>query len=250
MASLGLDLGDDDMLNDGNDGSAPLADCVDGTAPPLPLASAGTSGEGGAADATEAAAANGLDERLRTMVPMFHAAGRVSVDMLKSGLVHYGGVKFCDESLRKRPPNEGKLKAQYIRKATPGTTWSNGAYTRRSPQARSPAPRRALAANPNPTDDAISRRRVRHHRARSLPAAGGVHPVWARGGHVTGTWPRLYFVKNVLLICVFTEQTLFGGLKRTRGPVQLDRFRTKTILFHTYQDLAAYRVLNILSKTK
>lgn len=46
MASLGLDLGDDDMLNDGNDGSAPLADCVDGTAPPLPLASAGTSGEG------------------------------------------------------------------------------------------------------------------------------------------------------------------------------------------------------------
>ena len=94
--------------------------------------------------------------------------------------------------------------------ATPGTTWSNGAYTRRSPQARSPAPRRALAANPNPTDDAISRRRVRHHRARSLPAAGGVHPVWARGGHVTGTWPRLYFVKTVLLICVFTEKMLFG----------------------------------------
>ena len=31
MASLGLDLGDDDMLNDGNDGSAPLAECVDGT---------------------------------------------------------------------------------------------------------------------------------------------------------------------------------------------------------------------------
>ena len=40
MASLGLDLGDDDMLNDGNDGSAPLADCVDGTAPPIPSASA------------------------------------------------------------------------------------------------------------------------------------------------------------------------------------------------------------------
>ena len=105
MASLGLDLGDDDMLNDGNDGSAPLADCVDGTAPPIPSASAGTSGEGGAADASEAAAANGLDERLRTTVPMFQAAGRVSVDMLRSGLVHYGGVKFCDASLRKPQPD-------------------------------------------------------------------------------------------------------------------------------------------------
>ena len=102
MASLGLDLGDDDMLNDGNDGSAPLADCVDGTAPPLPLASAGTSGEGGAADASEAAAANGLNERLRTTVPMFQAAGRVSVDMLKNGLVHYGDVRFRDASVRKR----------------------------------------------------------------------------------------------------------------------------------------------------
>ena len=54
MASLGLDLGDDDMLNDGNDGSAPLAECVGGTAPLLPSTSAGTSGEGGAADASEA----------------------------------------------------------------------------------------------------------------------------------------------------------------------------------------------------
>ena len=78
MASLGLDLGDDDMLNDGNDGSAPLAEGVDGTAPLLPSASAGTSGEGGAADASEAAAANGLDERLRTTVPMFQAAGTLS----------------------------------------------------------------------------------------------------------------------------------------------------------------------------
>ena len=98
----GLDLGDDDMLNDGNDGSAPLAECVDGTAPLLPSASAGTSGEGGAADASEAAAANGLNERLRTTVPMFQAAGRVSVDMLKNGLVHYGDVRFRDASVRKR----------------------------------------------------------------------------------------------------------------------------------------------------
>ena len=107
--------------------------------------------------------------------------------------------------------------------------------------ARAAAPRRALAANPNPTDGAVSRRRVLHHRARSLPAAraaGGVHPVWARGGHVTGTWPRLYFVKNVLLICVFTEQTLFGWLKRTRGPILQDGFRAKTKRFPTYQDLA------------
>ena len=36
MASLGLDLGDDDILNDGNDGSALLADGVDGTAPLFP----------------------------------------------------------------------------------------------------------------------------------------------------------------------------------------------------------------------
>ena len=86
MASLGLDLGDDDMLNDGNDGSAPLAACVDGTAPLLPSASAGTSGEGGAADASEAVAANGLDERLRTTVPMLKAAAArmVSVDMLEA----------------------------------------------------------------------------------------------------------------------------------------------------------------------
>ena len=84
--------------------------------------------------------------------------------------------------------------------------------------------------------------RVLHQRARSLPAAraaGGVHPVWARGGHVTGTWPRLYFVKHVLLICVFTEQTLFGWLKRTRGPILQDGFRAKTKRFPTYQDLAA-----------
>ena len=108
MASLGLDLGDDDMLNDGNDGSAPLADCVDGTAPPIPSASAGTSGEGGAADASEAAAANGLDERLRTTVPMFRAAGRVSVDMLKSGLVQCTtavsgfAMRACAKGLQKR----------------------------------------------------------------------------------------------------------------------------------------------------
>ena len=123
MASLGLDLGDDDMLNDGNDGSAPLAECVDGTAPLLPSASAGTSGEGGAADASEAVAANGLDERLRTTVPMFQAAARVSVDMLKNGLVHYGGVRFCDASLRKKPPNDHQLKAQYIRKEVLLAAW-------------------------------------------------------------------------------------------------------------------------------
>ena len=125
--------------------------------------------------------------------------------------------------------------------ATPGTTWSNGACTRRSLHARSPVPRRALAANPNPTDDAISRRRVRHHRARSLPAAraaGGVHPVWARGGHVTGTWPRLYFVKNVLLIGVFTEETFFRGAAEGGKPILQDGFRAKTNLFPTYQDLA------------
>ena len=205
MASLGLDLGDDDMLNDGNDGSAPLADCVDGTAPPIPSASAGTSGEGGAADASEAICTQSTLLSGSRSAPHARAPATVGV----CGTVG----------------------------ATPGTTWSNGAYTRRSPQARSPAPRRALAANPNPTDDAISRRRVRHHRARSLPAAGGVHPVWARGGHVTDTWPRLYFVKNVLLIGVFTEQTFFRGAAEGGKPILQDGFRAKTILFPTYQDL-------------
>ena len=78
--------GDDDILNDGNDGSAPLAEGVDGTAPLLPSASAGTSGEGSAADAAEVASANGLDERLRTTVPMLKAAAArmVSVDMLEA----------------------------------------------------------------------------------------------------------------------------------------------------------------------
>ena len=63
--------------------------------------------------------------------------------------------------------------------------------------------------------------RVLHHRARSLPAAGAagaVHPVWARGGHVTDTWPLLYFVKHSLLVCVFTEETPFGWLKKTSCP--------------------------------
>ena len=195
MASLGLDLGDDDMLNDGNDVRArhPRPGCQEFT---------------------------------------------VSCTV----------VAICTQST----PLSGSCSAPHARApatvgvrgtvdATPGTTWWNGAYTRRSLHARSPAPRRVLAANLNPTDGAVSRRRVLHHRARSMPAAraaGGVHPVWARGGHVTVTWPRLYFVKNVLLICVFTEQTLFGGLKRTRGPVHLDSFRAKTILFPTYQDLA------------
>ena len=63
--------------------------------------------------------------------------------------------------------------------------------------------------------------------------------MWARGGHVTGTWPRLYFVKNVLLICVFTEQTLFGGLKKTLEGILQDTFRAKTRRFPSYQDLAA-----------
>ena len=61
--------------------------------------------------------------------------------------------------------------------------------------------------------------------------------MWARGGNVTGTWPRLYFVKHILLICVFTERTLFGGLKRTREPILQDRFRAKTMHFACYQDL-------------
>ena len=164
MASLGLDLGDDDMLNDGNDGSAPLAACVDGTA-------------------------------LSGSCSAPHARAPATVGMR------------CTVG------------------ATPDTTWSNGAYTRRSLHARSPAPRRALAANPNPTDGAVSRRRVLHHRARSMPAAraaGGVHPVWARGGHVTVTWPRLYFVKNVLLIGVFTEQTFFRGAAEGGKPILQD----------------------------
>ena len=50
-------------------------------------------------------------------------------------------------------------------------------------------------------------------------------------GHVTGTWPRLYFVKHVLLVCVFTEQTLFGGLKKTAKLSMVDNFRAKTTLF-------------------
>ena len=220
MASLGLDLGDDDMLNDGNDGSAPLADCVDGTAPPLPLASAGTSGEGGAADATEAAAANGLDERLRTMVPMFHAAGRVSVDMLKSGLVHYGGVKFCDESLRKRPPNEGKLKAQYIRKATPGTTWSNGAYTRRTLHA---VARAATGSGGEPQPD----RWRRQSQARPAPscavAAGRQSLLWRGAPRVGAWWTRHRHVASALLCkdrftdLRFHRKDAFWGLKKMLG---------------------------------
>ena len=45
-----------------------------------------------------------------------------------------------------------------------------------------------------------------------------MHPVWARGGHVTDTWPLLYFVKHSLLVCVFTEETPFGWLKKTSCP--------------------------------
>ena len=131
--------------------------------------------------------------------------------------------------------------------ATPGMTWWNGAYTRRSLCTRCTRGRpRLCAATGSGGEPQLDRRRrqpqrVLHQRARSLPAAraaGGVHPVWARGGHVTGTWPRLYFVKHVLLICVFTEQTLFGWLKRTRGPILQDGFRAKTKRFPTYQDLA------------
>ena len=131
--------------------------------------------------------------------------------------------------------------------ATPGMTWWNGAYTRRSLCTRCTRGRPRLCAatgsggEPQPDRRRRQPQRVLHQRARSLPAAraaGGVHPVWARGGHVTGTWPRLYFVKHVLLICVFTEQTLFGWLKRTRGPILQDGFRAKTKRFPTYQDLA------------
>ena len=130
--------------------------------------------------------------------------------------------------------------------ATPGMTWWNGAYTRRSLCTRCTRGRPRLCAatgsggEPQPDRRRRQPQRVLHQRARSLPAAraaGGVHPVWARGGHVTGTWPRLYFVKHVLLICVFTEQTLFGWLKRTRGPILQDGFRAKTKRFPTYQDL-------------
>ena len=79
--------------------------------------------------------------------------------------------------------------------------------------------------------------RVLHHRAWSLPAAGAagaVHPVWARGGHVTDTWLLLYFVKHILLVCVFTEETPFGWLKKTScHQPSKDRFRAKTQRFPT-----------------
>ena len=102
--------------------------------------------------------------------------------------------------------------------ATPGMTWWNGAYTRRSLCTRCTRGRPRLCAatgsggEPQPDRRRRQPQRVLHQRARSLPAAraaGGVHPVWARGGHVTDTWPLLYFVKHILLVCVFTEETPF-----------------------------------------
>ena len=88
MASLGLDLGDDDILNDGNDGSAPLH-----------------SGRG-------------------TRAAVRHTRAPASVGLR----CHVG--------------------------PTPRT---HGAFTRRWPHARSPAPRRVLEANLNPTGAAVSR---------------------------------------------------------------------------------------------
>ena len=88
--------------------------------------------------------------------------------------------------------------------ATPGMTWWNGAYTRRSLCTRCTRGRPRLCAatgsggEPQPDRRRRQPQRVLHQRARSLPAAraaGGVHPVWARGGH----WTRHRHVASALL---------------------------------------------------
>ena len=97
MASLGLDLGDDDMLNDGNDGSAPLAECVGGTAPPLPSA----------------------------FMSQFTVSCTAAAICTQSTPLSWS----CSAPHARAPATVG---VRCTVGATPGTTWLNGAYTRRT----------------------------------------------------------------------------------------------------------------------
>ena len=101
--------------------------------------------------------------------------------------------------------------------------------------------RRRSGGEPQPDRHRRQPQRDLYHRTWSLPAAraaGGVHPLWACGGHVTDAWPLLYCEKHVLLICVFTEQTLFEMLKKATELSTVDNFRAKTKRFPRCQDLA------------
>ena len=161
MASLGLDLGDDDMLNDGNDVRARIATRDRAAKSSLCRAQWWRS-------ARNPHRCQGHARR-RT-----HAHRRPSACVVPSAphRARRGGTVRTrgDRCTHGRPHHDGFWRRTSTRPTAPSAAGASCTIVR-------------------------GRCRPPGQQAGCTPCAG--------------TWPRLYFVKNVLLICVFTEQTLF-----------------------------------------